>query len=272
MLLFGYAFMYVPLFCIIALSFNDSRFVTAWSHFSFKWYKALAQNSIMLDAALNSLKIACCTATISVLIGTLAAIAIVRVKRFKGKPFFVGMIAAPLIMPDVVVGLSLLLLFVSMTNLLGWPGEHGILTVTIAHITLSLSYVTAVIQSRLTEMDSSIEEAALDLGATPVKVFFAITIPSISSAIMSGWILSFVLSFDDVVLASFVSGPQSTTLPMVVFSSIRMGLSPQINAMTTIIVSILTVCVAIAGYVIYHSGKKISNKPRQEKKRWQGLM
>jgi putrescine transport system permease protein len=182
------------------------------------------------------------------------------------------MIAAPLIMPDVVTGLSLLLLFIGMNNLFGWPGEHGSMTVTIAHITLSLSYVTAIIQSRLAEIDSSIEEAALDLGATPTKVFFVITIPAISSAIISGWVLSFVLSFDDVVLASFVSGPQSTTLPMVVFSSIRMGLSPQINALTTIIIGVLTVCVAIAGYIIYHSSKRIPQKSKGEGKHWRSLV
>ncbi len=259
-LVFGYAFMYVPLLCIIAFSFNNSKFVTTWSHFSFKWYRVLAQNEIMLDAALNSLKIASCTATISIIIGTLAAIAIVRLKNFKGKPLFMGMITAPLIMPDIVTGLSLLLLFVGLFNTFGWPNERGLLTVTIAHITLSLSYVTALIQSRLAEMDASLEEAALDLGAGPVKVFFVITLPIISSAIISGWILSFVLSLDDVVLACFVSGPEATTLPMVVFSSIKMGLSPQINALTTIVMVILTVCVAIATYIINRSSKRLSKK------------
>jgi putrescine transport system permease protein len=212
----------------------------------------------MLRATIVSLKIASVSATASVILGTMAAIIITRLRAFPGNTLFLGAITAPLVMPEVVMGLSLLMLFVGMESFFGWPSRKGSITVIIAHITLTLSYVTLLVQTRLQDMDNSIEEAALDLGASPLKVFFVITLPMIAPAIVLGWLLSFVLSLDDVIIASFVAGPGSTTLPMIVFSSLRFGISPEINALATILMTILSIAVIISTVFIYKD-KNIKN-------------
>ncbi|MDR1235691.1 MAG: ABC transporter permease subunit [Holosporaceae bacterium] len=254
-LFLGYLFLYFPLICIVVYSFNESRLISTWTGFSFKWYKALVSNPIMLRAALTSLKVACLSATVSVILGIMAAIVITRFKRFRGKTLFVGAITAPLVMPEVVTGLSLLMLFVGMEKIFGWPSGSGTTTIIIAHITLTLPYVTMLVQARLQDLDKSIEEAALDLGASPLKVFFVITLPMISPAIILGWLLAFALSLDDVVIASFVAGPGATTLPMIVFSGLRFGISPEINALATILMAVLSV--GVLGFIVWTYKKKI---------------
>ncbi|MDR3187246.1 MAG: ABC transporter permease subunit [Holosporaceae bacterium] len=253
-LFFGYLFLYFPLICIVIYSFNESRFVSTWTGFSFKWYKALISDPIILRATVTSLKVAGVSATASVILGTMAAIIIARWGAFPGNTLFLGAITAPLVMPEVVMGLSLLMLFVGMESFFGWPSRSGNITVIIAHITLTLSYVTLLVQARLQDLDNSIEEAALDLGASPLKVFFVITLPMIAPAIVLGWLLAFVLSLDDVVIASFVAGPGSTTLPMIVFSSLRFGISPEINALATILMTILSIAVIMSAVFIYKDG------------------
>lgn len=257
-LIFGYAFLYGPILSLMVYSFNENRLVTVWSGFSTKWYGELLQNEQILDAAWLSVKIASVNASLAVILGTLAALALVRFKRFRGRSVMQTMVTAPLVMPEVIIGLSLLLLFVAMQKTLGWPEGRGQLTITIAHVTFSLAYVTVVVQSRLFHMDQSLEEAALDLGAKPLKVFFAITLPLIAPALLAGWLLAFTLSMDDLVVASFVSGPGATTLPMVVYSSVRLGVSPQINALATIIVLVVSMAVLIAGIVMYRKEKRAS--------------
>ncbi|MBT3144496.1 ABC transporter permease subunit [Neptunomonas phycophila] len=257
-LVFGYAFLYGPILSLMVYSFNENRLVTVWSGFSTKWYGELLQNEQILDAAWLSVKIASVNASLAVILGTLAALTLVRFKRFRGRSVMQTMVTAPLVMPEVIIGLSLLLLFVAMQKTLGWPEGRGQLTITIAHVTFSLAYVTVVVQSRLSHMDQSLEEAALDLGAKPLKVFFAITLPLIAPALLAGWLLAFTLSMDDLVVASFVSGPGATTLPMVVYSSVRLGVSPQINALATIIVLVVSMAVLIAGIVMYRKEKRAS--------------
>ncbi|CAO3456187.1 MULTISPECIES: ABC transporter permease subunit [Azospirillum] len=247
---FGYAFLYVPIALLIVYSFNESRLVTVWSGFSTKWYAELIHNDTLLDAALLSFQVAAVSATLSVLLGTCAGLALVRFGRFRGRTLFGGMITAPLVMPEVITGLSLLLLFVAMEQWLGWPDGRGITTITIAHTTFTMSYVAVVIQSRLAGMDGSLEEAAMDLGARPAKVFFVITLPLIAPALVAGWLLAFTLSLDDVVVASFVSGPGSTTLPMVIFSSVKFGISPQINALATLMVLVVATGIFVASIVM----------------------
>lgn len=254
-LVFGYAFLYGPILSLIIYSFNESRLVTVWGGWSTKWYGELLQNQAILDAAGLSLKIAAISATFAVILGTLAALALVRIKRFRGRYLFNIMVAAPLVMPEVILGLSLLLLFVAMKNVIGWPDGRGQTTIVIAHMTFAMAYVTIVVRSRIAHLDQSLEEAAMDLGAKPIKVFFSITLPIIAPALVAGWLLAFTLSLDDLVVASFVSGPGATTLPMVVYSSVRLGVSPQINALATLIVVLVTIAVAIAGYVMYRQEK-----------------
>ncbi|ALG72503.1 spermidine/putrescine ABC transporter permease [Azospirillum thiophilum] len=247
---FGYAFLYVPIALLIVYSFNESRLVTVWSGFSTKWYGELIHNDTLLDAALLSFRVAAVSATLSVVLGTCAGLALTRFGRFRGRTLFGGMITAPLVMPEVITGLSLLLLFVAMEQWLGWPDGRGVTTITIAHTTFTMSYVAVVIQSRLAGMDGSLEEAAMDLGARPAKVFFVITLPLIAPALVAGWLLAFTLSLDDVVVASFVSGPGSTTLPMVIFSSVKFGISPQINALATLMVLVVATGIFVASLVI----------------------
>ena len=236
MLVAGFIFLYLPIFVLMFYSFNESKLVTVWAGFSTKWYFELFKDEQMMNAVWMSLKIAFFSASAAVVLGTMAAVIMVRHRDFRGKPLFTGMITAPLVMPEVITGLSLLLLFVTLSDAIGWPSERGMLTIWIAHSTFCMAYVAVVVSSRLKEMDRSLEEAAMDLGANRLKVFTSITLPIITPALFSGWLLAFTLSLDDLVIASFVSGPGSTTLPMVVFSSVRLGVSPKINALATLMV------------------------------------
>lgn len=242
-LAFGYAFLYIPLLSVIVYSFNDSRLATIWGGFSTRWYNELFQNDQILDAIFLSLKIAATSATLATILGTIGGLILVRFGRFRGRTLFSGMITSPLVMPEVITGLSLLLLFVSMQELLGWPGRRGFTTITIAHTTFAMAYVAVVVRSRLAAMDESLEEAAMDLGCGPLRVNFDITLPLIAPAMVAGWLLAFTLSLDDLVIASFVSGPGSTTLPMYIFSKVKLGVTPDINALATLV--ILTVSVGL---------------------------
>lgn len=246
----GYSILYLPLLFIVIYSFNDSRFVNTWTFFSFRWYQKLFEDKIILLATANSFKIASIVASISVVLGTISATIINRF-NFKGKALFLGMVTAPLIMPEVIIGISFLMLFIGMRNLVGWPNGNGVFTVCAAHITLTLPYITMLVSSRMHNFDKSIEEAAMDLGAPPLKIFFVITLPIIMPSIILGWLLAFILSFDDVVIASFVSGPGATTLPMVIFSSLRFGISPEVNALATILIAVLSIGVITASILMY---------------------
>jgi putrescine transport system permease protein len=255
-LVLGYAFLYTPIVILIIFSFNESKLVTVWAGFSTKWYWELFQDKQMLSAAWLSLRLALMSATGAVVLGTLAGIVMARFGRFRGHNIFAGMITAPLVMPEVITGISLLLLFVSMEKMLGWPSNRGMLTLWISHVTFCAAFVAVVITSRLKEMDESIEEAAMDLGAPPFKVFTAITIPIIAPAIASGWLLAFTLSLDDLVISSFVAGPGATTLPMKVFSSVRLGVSPKINALASIVVFIVTLFAIVSGFFMLRAERK----------------
>jgi putrescine transport system permease protein len=252
----GFVFLYAPIMSLVVFSFNESRLVTVWSGFSTKWYGELFADPQMLEAAWLSLRIAAISATIALVLGTLCAVALVRFKRFRGRTALAGMVSAPLVMPDVITGLSLLLLFVGMESLLGWPAGRGILTIILAHSTFCTAYICVVVQSRLADFDISLEEAAMDLGASPARVFFDITLPIIAPALVSGWLLGFTLSLDDLVIASFVSGPGSSTLPMVIFSKVRLGVSPDVNALATIIISVVALGVLIATIIQLRSRPK----------------
>lgn len=256
MLILGFLFLYIPILSLIIYSFNESRLVTVWGGFSTKWYAALFQNEQVLGAAWLSFKIAAMNATGATVLGTLAGLALARFGRFRGRPLLTGMATAPLVMPEVITGLSLLLMFVAMEQVFGWPAGRGITTITIAHMTFSMAYVTVVVQSRLSTLDESLEEAAMDLGARPAKVFFLITLPIIRPAILAGWLLAFTLSWDDLVITSFVTGPGSSTLPVVIFSKVRLGVSPDINALATILVLIVAVFIAIFGIYMQRQQKR----------------
>lgn len=245
-LVFGYAFLYLPIALLVLWSFNESRMVTVWGGFSTVWYKELAHNDAFLDAALLSLRVAATSATGALILGTLAALALVRFGGFRGRGLFAGLVAAPLVMPEIILGLAMLLMFVALEQVIGWPEGRGFTTIAIAHTTVGMAYATVVVRSRLATMDSSLEEAAMDLGARPVKVFFLITLPVIAPSLAAAWLLAFTLSLDDVVVAQFVSGPGATTLPIEVFSSVRLGLSPQINALGTIIVAVVATIIFAA--------------------------
>ncbi len=260
---FGFAFLYVPILSLIIYSFNDSKLVTVWAGFSTKWYGALLQNEQILQAAWLSVRIAVVNATFAVMLGTLAGFVLARFGRFRGRFSLTGMVTAPLVMPEVITGLSLLLLFVALENMIGWPSGRGVTTITIAHITFSMAYVAVVIQSRLSSVDESIEEAAQDLGARPAKIFFVITLPIIAPALISGWLLAFTMSLDDLVIASFVSGPGSSTLPMVIFSKVRLGVSPEINALATIIVLLVATGIVTAGLVMSRAEKRRMREVQQ---------
>lgn len=254
--IFGFAFLYAPIISLIVFSFNESRLVTVWGGFSTRWYGELLSDGQMLAAAWISLKVATVAASVATVIGTLAAFVLTRFDKFPGKLLLNGMVTAPLVMPDVIIGLSLLLLFVAMELTLGWPSGRGLTTLVIAHATLTSAYVAVIAQSRLRDMDESLEEAARDLGAGPVRVFFDITLPVIAPALVSGWLLAFTLSLDDLVIASFVSGPGASTLPMVIFSKVRLGVSPDVNALATIIIGIVAVAVTLAGFLLMRQSKK----------------
>ncbi|WP_018952801.1 ABC transporter permease subunit [Thioalkalivibrio sulfidiphilus] len=259
---FGYAFLYLPIITLMVYSFNDSRLVTVWGGFSTRWYVELFRNEQILSALWLSVRIAAMNATFAVVLGTLAALTLVRFTQFRTRMLFAGMVTAPLVMPEVILGLSALLMFVSLEQLIGWPEGRGMTTITIAHITFTTAYVAVVVQSRLSQLDGSLEEAAMDLGARPWKVFLVIILPIISPALIAGWLLGFTLSMDDLVIASFVSGPGSTTLPMVVYSSVRLGVSPQVNALATLIVVVVSTGVIIAGWLLHRQQRRHTGKAR----------
>ena len=242
----GFVFLYAPILSLVVFSFNANRLVTVWSEFSLKSYVDLWNDPQLRPAAGLSIQIATIAASIALVLGTLCAVALVRFRRFRGKTVLQATVSAPLVMPDVITGLALLLLFVAMQSLIGWPASRGIVTIIIAHATFCTAYVTVVVQSRLADFDMSLEEAAMDLGANPVRVFFDITLPIIAPALVSGWLLAFTLSLDDLVIASFVSGPGSSTLPMIIFSKVRLGVSPEVNALATIIIGVVATGVIAA--------------------------
>jgi len=259
-LVFGFAFLYVPIVSMVIYSFNASRLVTVWDSVNsptIAWYVELYGNTEVLDAARLSFRIAAINATGAVILGSLAAFALERYTRFRGRGLFQLLTTAPMVLPEVITGLSLLLLFVALEQVIGWPSGRGAMTITIAHMTFSMAYVIVVVQSRLATVDRSLEEAAMDLGARPWKVFFVITLPLIAPAIASGWILAFILSWDDIVITSFVSGPGSTTLPQLIFSKVRLGVSPDINALATILVLIVTIGVSVLGYYMIRRDKRL---------------
>ena len=255
----GLLFIYLPMLILVIYSFNASRLVTVWGGWSVKWYVGLLDNTQLMNAVGRSLEIACYTAIAAVALGTLAAFVLTRVTRFKGRTMFGGLVTAPLVMPEVITGLSLLLLFVAMAQLIGWPAERGLLTIWIAHTTFCTAYVSVVVSSRLRELDLSIEEAAMDLGARPWKVFFLITIPMIAPSLAAGGMMSFALSLDDLVLASFVSGPGSTTLPMEIFSAVRLGVKPEINA----IASLILLAVSLATFLVWYFARRAEERRKK---------
>ena len=253
---FGFAFLYIPILVVVIYSFNGSPLATVWGGFSVRWYWALLENTQILNATLLSLRIALVSATFATALGTLAGLALNRMGRYPGRTIFTGLIAAPLVMPEVITGLSLLLLFVSLQELTGWPSARGASTITIAHITFSMAYVAVIVQSRLASMDQSLEEAAMDLGGRPFAVTRDITLPLIAPAMLSGWLLAFTLSLDDLVIASFTSGAGASTLPMVIFSKVRLGVTPEINALATIMISIVALGVVLAAILMFRQQNK----------------
>jgi len=255
-LFLGFVFLYLPLLLLIIYSFNESRLVTVWTGFSTKWYGELLKDDELLRAAWLSIRVAFCTATGAVVLGTLAGIVMTRFSDNKGYTLFSVLVTAPLVMPEVITGLSLLLLFVALEKAIGFPDGRGMLTIWIAHVTLTTAYVTVITTSRLSELDECIEQAAINLGATPLKTFLQITVPMIAPALACGWLLAFTLSLDDLVIASFVSGAGSTTLPMAIYSSVRLGVSPKINALATIIITIVSALVAIATGIMMRLEKR----------------
>ncbi|MCS4247574.1 MULTISPECIES: ABC transporter permease subunit [unclassified Pseudomonas] len=252
MLVAGLLFIYLPMLILVIYSFNESKLVTVWGGWSVKWYVGLLDNTQLMGSVARSLEIACYTAVAAVALGTLAAFVLTRISHFKGRTLFGGLVTAPLVMPEVITGLSLLLLFVAMAQMIGWPQERGIVTIWIAHTTFCAAYVAVVVSARLRELDLSIEEAAMDLGARPWKVFFLITIPMIAPSLAAGGMMSFALSLDDLVLASFVSGPGSTTLPMEVFSAVRLGVKPEINA----VASLILLAVSLVTFLVWFFSRR----------------
>jgi putrescine transport system permease protein len=245
----GIGILYIPILVLIGYSFNASALVSVWGGFSTSWYRQLLHNDQILDAAWLSLKIGVVVSTGAVILGTLAAISLVRFRQFRGRLLLTGMVNAPLVMPEIVTGITQLLLFISMLHMFGWP-HRGFTTIVIAHVAFCAAYVTITVQSRLASADRSLEEAAMDLGAGPVRAFVDTTLPIIAPALASGWLLSFTLSLDDLVISSFVSGPGASTLPMVIFSKVKLGVSPDVNALASLIICLVGVCVLVAGYLM----------------------
>ncbi|MDQ2641830.1 MAG: ABC transporter permease subunit [Pseudomonadota bacterium] len=265
LMILGFVFLYVPILLMVVFSFNNSRLVTVWDAANsptLKWYTALFQNQQILDAAWLSLRIAAINATGAVVLGTLAGIALSRFGRFRGRALLAVMATAPLVMPEVITGLSMLLLFVAMEQIIGWPAGRGATTIVIAHITFSMAYVAVIVQSRLASFDDSLEEAAMDLGARPAKVFGRITLPLIFPALLSGWLLAFTLSWDDLVIAQFVAGPGSTTLPMVIFSKVRLGVTPDVNALATLMVLLVATGVLTSAWLLRRSERRRQREMR----------
>ena len=264
-LAFGFAVLYLPILSMVVFSFNNSRLVTVWDAANsptLKWYSALLQNEQILGAAWVSLKVALLNATGAAVLGTLAGIVLARFRRFRGRTLFTALTAAPLVMPEVITGLSLLLLFVALEQAVGWPSGRGITTLTIAHMTFSMAYVAVIVQSRLTGFDESLEEAAMDLGARPARVFRRITLPLIFPAILSGWLLAFTLSWDDLVISQFVAGPDSTTLPMVIFSKVRLGVTPDVNALATLMVLVVAIGVIASALLLQRQERQRQREAR----------
>lgn len=251
----GIGILYVPILVLIAYSFNASSLVSVWGGFSTHWYVQLVHNDQILDAAWLSLQIGVVVSTVAVILGTLAAISLVRFKLFRGRLLLTGMVNAPLVMPEIITGITQLLLFVSMLHLFGWP-HRGFVTIVIAHVAFCTAYVTITVQSRLQSADRSLEEAAMDLGSGPVRAFIDTTLPGIAPALASSWLLSFTLSLDDLVISSFVSGPGASTLPMVIFSKVKLGVSPDVNALASLIICLVGACVLVAGYVMRRSERR----------------
>ncbi len=251
----GYAFLYIPIFTLIIFSFNESKMVTVWGGFSTHWYGELAKDQAVLDALVLTLKIAFLTAGSSVILGTMAAFALVRYPEFFGRTAFTAHINAPLVVPEVITGLSLLLFFVLISDVFGWP-DRGIFTIWAGHTSIGMAFAAVVIQSRLVEMDKALEEAAMDLGCKPFQVFYLVTLPLIAPALMSAWLLTFTISMDDVVITAFLSGPGSTTLPIVILSKARLGLNPTINAIATITVAVVAVAVFAGSMWMFRQEKK----------------
>jgi putrescine transport system permease protein len=251
----GIAVLYIPMLVLIGYSFNASPLVSVWGGFSTSWYTQLIHNDQILDAAWLSLRIGVMVSTGALILGTLAAIALVRFKLFRGRLLLTGMVNAPLVMPEIVTGITQLLLFISMLQLFGWP-HRGITTIVIAHIAFCTAYVTITVQSRLHGADRSLEEAAMDLGAGPVRAFIDTTLPAIAPALASSWLLSFTLSLDDLVISSFVSGPGASTLPMVIFSKVKLGVSPDVNALASLIICLVGICVLMAGYFMRRTERR----------------
>ncbi|MEO5615808.1 MAG: ABC transporter permease subunit [Cypionkella sp.] len=253
---FGFAFFYIPILSMMVYSFNGSRLATVWGGFSTKWYVSLLSNKQVGAALLLSLKIAVTSATAATILGTMAGITLARFRRFKGWTLFSGLVTAPLIMPEVITGISSLMLFILMAKFLGWPSSRGFTTVTLAHITFSMVFVTTIIQSRMLQADRAIEEAAMDLGSKPWAVLFDVTLPVIFPAILSGWLLAFTISLDDVVITSFTTGPGNTTLPLLIWSKVKLGVTPDINALATLTVLVVGCGVALAGFLLNRSEKR----------------
>ena len=256
MLFLGFTFLYVPMILLVIYSFNHSKLVPVWGGWSTRWYKVLFESPEVWDAVRLSLQIAVVNATVATMLGTFAGLAMVRFGRFRGRTLFGGILVAPLVMPEVITGLSLLVFFISLNEVFGWPAERGFTTITIAHITFSLAYVAVIVQARLTGIGETLEEAAADLGAKPFKVMTSVTLPRLAPGMLSGWLLAFTLSLDDLVIASFVTGPGANTLPILIFSRIRLGLRPDINALATIIILFVAALVAIAAYIMFRQQKR----------------
>ena len=256
MLCFGFAFFYIPILSMIVYSFNASRLATVWGGFSTKWYVSLLSNDKVIDALILSLQIAVVSATLATILGTMAGIALARFTKFRGRVLFSGLVTAPLIMPEVITGISSLIFFIMLADWIGWPAQRGFTTITLAHITFSMVFVTTIVQARLVQSDRAIEEAAMDLGSRPWQVMFDITLPVISPAILSGWLLAFTISLDDVVISSFVTGPGSTTLPLFIWSKVKLGVTPDINALATLMILTVGLCVIVAGVVMARAEKR----------------
>jgi putrescine transport system permease protein len=261
----GFAFLYLPIVVLVVFSFNDSPLMTSWSGVSLRWYRELAGNERMLRAAGLSLGIAAASATLATVLGGAAGFALARFGRFRLRGAMGGALAALLVMPEIVTGISLLLLFVSMERVLGWPAERGVVTVAIAHGTFAIAYVATLVQARLADQDPALEEAAADLGARPAAILATVTVPLMAPALAAGWLLAFTLSLDDLVVASFVSGPGATTLPMLIFSSVRLGLSPQINALASLLIGVvaLALLVSLAAMRVADTGPRRGGASRR---------
>lgn len=249
-LCFGFAFLYIPILSMIVYSFNASRLATVWGGFSTRWYVSLLSNKQVIDALILSLKIAVVSATFATILGTMAGIALARIRRFRGRILFSGLVTAPLIMPEVITGISSLIFFILMAEWIGWPGQRGFTTITLAHITFSMVFVTTIVQARMVQADRAIEEAAMDLGSRPWQVLFDVTLPVIRPAILSGWLLAFTISLDDVVITTFTTGPGATTLPLLIWSKVKLGVTPDINALATLMVVTVGLGVIVAGIVL----------------------